>query len=112
MVEFYKGEGAVLAREFAAEVRVALEFIAILPQGTPADEFGIRKKVLRNFPYTIIYTLTDDLIEVIAVAHGVESRTTGARASDLTRSKHLVTKNAREPMRETRSLSPCLCVSA
>lgn len=69
VVEFYKGEGAVLAREFATEVRVALEFIAILPQGTPADEYGIRKKGLRKFPYTIIYTLTDDLIEVIAVAH-------------------------------------------
>jgi toxin ParE1/3/4 len=69
VVEFYKGEGALIAREFASETRAALDLIAGLPQGTPADEDGIRKKVLRKFPYTIVYTLTDDLIEVIAFAH-------------------------------------------
>jgi plasmid stabilization system protein ParE len=69
VVEFYKGEGVLIAREFATETRAALDLIASLPQGSSADEEGIRKKVLRKFPYTIVYTLTDDLIEVIAFAH-------------------------------------------
>jgi toxin ParE1/3/4 len=69
VVEFYKGEGVLIAREFAAETRAALDLIAELPHGSSADQDGIRKKTLRKFPYTIVYTLTDDLIEVIAFAH-------------------------------------------
>jgi toxin ParE1/3/4 len=67
--ERYKAEGGERGHEFAREFRTALDMILAFPRSYAADASGARKKLLRQFPYTIVYRATDETIEIIACAH-------------------------------------------
>lgn len=73
---WYSARNADVAARFFEELDVAIAKIAErTPSGTvrspPArvEPTGARRLHLRNFPYTIIYRLRPDSVEVIAIAH-------------------------------------------
>lgn len=67
---YYEARREGLGDEFTDELEQALQRIAQMPQRFPAyDPSGVRKCVLRRFPYNLIFVELDDRIWVAAVAH-------------------------------------------
>ena len=58
-----------LGRRFFAEVRRAENRIAQFPESAPEIAPGIRKCVLRKFRYSLICSIEEDRLLVLAVAH-------------------------------------------
>ena len=68
-VRFYRAANVEAARSFAREFKHELALLKERPElGTPYLE-GTRRKVFPYFPYSLIYTLEENLIKVHAVAH-------------------------------------------
>lgn len=66
---FYERECPGLGVTFLDEVQAALKTFAQFPEGSPLLRGRIRRKVLVRFPYTLLYSLRDDQIRILAVAH-------------------------------------------
>ena len=67
--DFYNLECPGLGLTFLQEVQTALATIAQFPEATPLLHGPVRRKVLLGFPYTGIYSLRDEQIRVLALAH-------------------------------------------
>jgi len=68
-IDFYADETPGLALDFLEEFERALGLIASNPRiGSPFED-DTRRKLLRRFPFQIIYDARPDEILVIAVAH-------------------------------------------
>lgn len=68
-VRFYRAANVEAARSFAREFKHELALLKERPElGTPYLE-GTRRKVFPYFPYSLIYTLEENLIKVHAVPH-------------------------------------------
>jgi len=58
-----------LGRRLFAEVRKAEALIAEFPESGEEIRPGIRKRLLRKFRYSVVYSLEGDEIVILAVAH-------------------------------------------
>ena len=58
-----------LGFEFLLEVKSAESKIQKNPYTWPNYEAGTKRFLLKRFPYAIIYLVTEDRIQIIAVAH-------------------------------------------
>jgi toxin ParE1/3/4 len=61
--------GAAAAEQFEWAVQRALRLLAFMPQLGSPSYAGVRLWPLRQFPYTLVYRVTGDLISVVALAH-------------------------------------------
>jgi toxin ParE1/3/4 len=61
-------EGRVAAR-FMRTLDDALERISTFPKSCPVDQSGVRRLLLRRFPYWVYYRIRPDAVEVLAVQH-------------------------------------------
>lgn len=68
-VSFYDSEYPGLGQDFAVEVRRLCRLISDSPIAGYELRPGVRRRVLRRFPYSILYTLEADGVLIIAVAH-------------------------------------------
>ena len=66
---WYRERNALAADGFRAEVFDAVDRIAVAPLSRPADEEGNRRRVLKRFPYSLVYEVGGTTITVLAVAH-------------------------------------------
>jgi toxin ParE1/3/4 len=67
---YYESQRAGLGDDFVAEVEQAVQRIARMPQSFPPyGPCGLRKCVLRRFPYNVFFLELDDRIWIAAVAH-------------------------------------------
>ena len=67
--ERYRAESRELAEKFLAEIGTSLDLIRLHPNLYPMATSSTRRRVLRIFPYLVIYQEKLDVILVIAVAH-------------------------------------------
>lgn len=67
---WYAARGATLALEFEREVERCLRLIVEAPRRWPAFDSQRRRIIVRRFPYSIVYEVTDAQIFVLAVVHG------------------------------------------
>ena len=68
-VKFYSRERSGLGAEFLREFELFTDLLAENPEiGTPIGG-GIRKLVLKRFPYLIIYRVESERVLILAVAH-------------------------------------------
>ena len=58
-----------LGRRFYAEVRRAERLIAQFPESAAEIRPDIRKRLLRKFRYSLIYSMEKDSVLILAVAH-------------------------------------------
>lgn len=58
-----------LGRRFFAEVRRAESLIVQFPESAEEIRPGIRKRILRQFRYSLIYSIEKDGFLILAVAH-------------------------------------------
>lgn len=67
--DWYFKRSPEAADAFLTEIGASLAQIASRPRLYPAYTKNSRKRVLANFPYSVIFQEKDDVILVIAVAH-------------------------------------------
>ncbi|HEU0078880.1 MAG TPA: type II toxin-antitoxin system RelE/ParE family toxin [Longimicrobiaceae bacterium] len=66
---FYAGRSPGLEGEFTAELDRVLALLAENPEiGVPVSG-GLRRLLLRRFPYYLLYRVEEDVILVLAVGH-------------------------------------------
>ena len=68
-VDYYDSEYPGLGQALAREARRLCDLIAEEPLVGQVVRPGIRRRLLRRFPYAVLYSLDDDEILIVAVAH-------------------------------------------
>ena len=68
-VRYYELEYAGLGRRFKEEVRKGALRIVEYPQAWSIEKGDVRKCLLHKFPYKLMYSVEENYILVIAVAH-------------------------------------------
>lgn len=68
-VRFYELEYSGLGQSFKEEVRKSALRIAEYPKAWSIERGEVRKCLLHRFPYKLLYSVEEDHILVIAVAH-------------------------------------------
>lgn len=68
-IEYYNLQTNGLGKIFLDEVLETIELISIYPQIWSSNTKNTRKAVLRKFPFNLIYTIFEEKIYIIAVAH-------------------------------------------
>ncbi len=68
-VRFYELEYSGLGRKFKDEVKKAALRIVEYPKAWSIERGEVRKCLLHKFPYKLMYSVEEDHILVIAVAH-------------------------------------------
>ena len=66
---YYERQVAGLGARFAADIRSALVRLRNWPLAAPVERGDIRRLILGRFPYKLLYSVEQDVIYVIAVAH-------------------------------------------
>ena len=67
--DWYEQRSPGLGKEFVRMVDAAFAGIARQPLLFPPGHRGLRRVLLRRFPYAVYYRVDDDAIRVIAVLH-------------------------------------------
>lgn len=68
-VKYYEKQRTGLGKDFRDEVRSTIERIVAFPLGWSLLDSEFRRCQTKQFPYGIIYTIENDDIIIIAVAH-------------------------------------------
>ncbi len=68
-IEYYDIQMEGLGKQLKDEIRQALRILQRFPESGPVERGVIRRIKVQKFPYKILYTLLDDIILVIAIAH-------------------------------------------
>ncbi|NOZ00289.1 MAG: type II toxin-antitoxin system RelE/ParE family toxin [Deltaproteobacteria bacterium] len=68
--DWYHERSPEIAEGFGRDIAKAIDVISEGPFRWPETSQGVRRYVLRRFPFLIVYKVVDSLIYVIAVAHG------------------------------------------
>jgi plasmid stabilization system protein ParE len=66
---WYERDRPTLALEFLAELRASFDRIADGPFRYPHLRSGVRRALVKRFPYAVYFTVEDDVILVVAVVH-------------------------------------------
>ena len=68
-IQFYDDRSPGLGSRFRDHVWGAVNFLRRFPLAAPVLDDGVRKYVVRKFPYNLLYSVEDDYIFILAVAH-------------------------------------------
>ena len=68
-IEYYELQLSGLGKKFFIDVIETLELISKYPQLFTQNSEHTRKAVLRKFPYNVIYSILNNRIYIIALAH-------------------------------------------
>jgi plasmid stabilization system protein ParE len=67
--EYYQTQSMGLGEEFLFEVERSIAAIASHPKAAPKVKKEIRRRLLKRFPFGILYVATVDEIVVLAIMH-------------------------------------------
>lgn len=67
--QYYDSEVTGLGVAFLAEVERSIKHIRDRPEAAPLIMKFIRRKLLRRFPFSIMYSVVDDTILILAIAN-------------------------------------------
>ena len=66
---WYAERSLLVAREFTEEVIACVERVREAPERWPRYPYGTRRYLFPHFPFSFIYRLRDEELEIIATAH-------------------------------------------
>ncbi|MEW6614970.1 MAG: type II toxin-antitoxin system RelE/ParE family toxin [Thermodesulfobacteriota bacterium] len=66
---YYEVEQPGLGRRFREEIGKAARRISEYPEAWSVERSDVRKCILHKFPYKLLYSIEEDHIFIIAVAH-------------------------------------------
>lgn len=78
---WYEEKRFGLGHDFLLQVDAGLQFIQRNPEVHPAEYKGVRKHILKRFPYKMIYRIEASNIMILAVLHGMRSPTVTTKRS-------------------------------
>ncbi|MFH1674323.1 MAG: type II toxin-antitoxin system RelE/ParE family toxin [Pseudomonadota bacterium] len=67
--EYYEFEASGLGARFREEVKRGIRRIREYPDGWTKEKNDVRRYLLHKFPYKILYSIEEDYIYIIAIAH-------------------------------------------
>lgn len=67
--DYYEGQRTGLGEEFRGELHVALGLLIEFSEAGPAVHGGLRRLLLRRFPYAVYYRITETTIVLRACLH-------------------------------------------
>lgn len=67
--QWYRERSVAAADAFREEVQDAIDQLATTAARWRADEAGHRRRLVKHFPYSVVYELQDAQVTVLAVAH-------------------------------------------
>lgn len=67
--DYYESKVAGLGRAFLSEVERVSRFIQQNPESAPIILKVVRRKILSRFPYSIMYSIVNDSIRILAIAN-------------------------------------------
>jgi len=68
-VHYYELQYSGLGKKFKEEIRRAVSRITMYPKAWSVERGDVRKYLLHKFPYNLLYSIEQDHIFIIAVAH-------------------------------------------
>jgi plasmid stabilization system protein ParE len=68
-VNFYDFESFGLGKIFLDELTKAVKRISDFPEVAPILKDGVRRLSMSKFPYSLLYSIKEDEIRLLAVAH-------------------------------------------
>ncbi len=68
-VDRYDEITAGLGDRFLAEVRRSVRLIEDFPKNSPAVVREVRRMVLLEFPYSVLYAIAEEEVVILAIAH-------------------------------------------
>ncbi len=66
---FYEGRSEGLGEDFLAEVEHTVESMLAFPKGAPVVSKNLRRRILRRFPFGLLYAIEAEKLVIVAVAH-------------------------------------------
>ena len=66
-IQYYESESPGLGEAFLRIVEDGIEQLLAFPESAPVLRGRVRRKVLRRFPYSLLYSIRDGEIRVLAV---------------------------------------------
>lgn len=66
---YYERQAAGLGSDFLTKIEIALQDIATAPERWPIVGDKIRRRLIRRFPYSLLYRVDPDEIVILAVMH-------------------------------------------
>jgi plasmid stabilization system protein ParE len=66
---WYGERSAIAAGAFTAELSHAVDMVVEAPDRWPRSARGTRRYVFPRFPFSLVYRVREDMVEVVAVAH-------------------------------------------
>ena len=66
---YYQSLSSGLGDDYLTEVELAVQSIALSPQTWPVLEGDFRRRLVKRFPFGVIYRIEPGIIVIIAVAH-------------------------------------------
>ena len=67
--QYYESQSQGLGSDFLLEVERTTEAISSNPKAAPTIRNGIRRRLLRRFPFGLLYKIEEDQILILAVMH-------------------------------------------
>ena len=67
--QFYEGRSEGLGEDFLDEVQHTIESILAFPESGPVVSEHFRRRILRRFPFGLLYAIEAERILIVAVAH-------------------------------------------
>ena len=68
-IDYYNMQSKGLGDEFLIETLSIIKLISAFPSAWTKHSTNTRKAILKRFPYNLIYTIHNNTIFIIAVAH-------------------------------------------
>lgn len=66
-IQYYESESPGLGTAFLSAVQQGIEQLLVFPESAPVLRGKVRRKLLRRFPYSLIYSLREGHIRILAV---------------------------------------------
>lgn len=73
--EYIAADNPVAASAVITRIRQSVERLLLFPKSERLGRVpGTRELIVPNLPYIVVYQISDDLIDIVAVAHAAEDR--------------------------------------
>jgi len=66
---YYHSQAFGLGMDYLSEVEHAVQSIATSPDSWPILQGDLRRRLMRRFPYGVLYRIEQEIIVIVAVAH-------------------------------------------
>jgi plasmid stabilization system protein ParE len=73
IISWYENERKGLGKKFFASFEIAKERIATNPKAFPDIIPGVKRILIKKFPYKVFYTISDTSVFIIGVSHSKRS---------------------------------------